>query len=118
MKRLLLLRAQFIGLLAPRRTLDVQALVDAVVDCYEATLVLVVRDWHEASLLQIGESSVMPICMIAVLVFPPGHVQIATDDVHGVAAEIDCRVDRCAKHIGASLRLLCLSIVKMHAKDA
>ena len=111
MKRILLVRAQFIGPLAPRRTLDVQGLGDAVVDCYEATLVDVVRDWHEASLLQIAESSVMPISMFAVFAFPPGHVQIATDDVHGVAGRIGCLVDHSGKLIGACLRLLCVLIV-------
>ena len=111
MKGLPLVRAQFIGPLAPRRTLDLQGLGDAVVDCYEATLVDVVRDWHEASLLQMAESSVMPICMFAVVAFPPGHVQIATDDVHFVAGEFACLVDRSGKLIGACLRLLCEVIV-------
>ena len=112
MKGILLVRAQFIGPLAPRRTLDVQGLGDAVVDCYEATLVDVVRYWHEASLLQNVECSVMPTAIFAVdVAFPPGHVQIATDDVHGVAGRIDCLVDRSGKLIGACLRLLCVLIV-------
>ena len=107
-KGLPLVRLQFLGLLAPRGTLDVQALGDAVVDCYEATLLDVVRDWHEASHLQLAESLVIPICMFVAL--PPGHVQIATDDVHGVAG-IACLVDCSGQFIGACLRLLCVTIV-------
>ena len=118
MKGLPLVRVQSLGLLAPRGTLDVQGLGDAVVDCYEATLVDVVRDWQEASHLQLAEGSFMPLCFF-VVALPTCHVQVATDDVHGVAGtEAACLVDRAAQLLDACPRLLCVIVVQVQAQDA
>ena len=112
---------KFLAPLAPRRAFDVQSLEDAVVDSDEAAFVAVISHWYEASLLQLVERALVPLCSVFVFqrFAPPRHVQVAANHIHSaLATELFRLVDRGAHLQEARLRLLRVDIVEVDAQDA
>ena len=94
-----------------------ECLDEALMHRDEAALVDVIGDWEEPALLELLESSLVPLVLVDFV--PARHVEVAADDIDSVvAAEIGCCLDGFAELPAASQGLFGKDVVEVDAQHA